>query len=57
MPDNNPVVIDEEAELASVAERHSQIMESGERFFRRIGYALVGAIVFICGFLIFFFMK
>lgn len=44
-------------DLESVAERHSQIMAEGRRFFSRLFYGCLMVIILIVGFIIFFFFK
>lgn len=43
----------EEADYWNASERHSQTMAEGSRFFRRLGWGIVGVVVVVCGFIIF----
>lgn len=46
-----------EEEYTATSERHAQIVEEGERFFRRLAFIVIGFITIACGFLAFLFRR
>jgi len=48
---------DDESEYVSEAARHAQLMRELDSFCRRLILEIVGAIIIVCGFVIFFFWR
>ena len=48
---------DEDKEIWSASERHAQIMQDGENFFRRLAWGCAGVVVLVVGTVLFFLFK